>query len=186
MRLTQQQTLRASVAAIAMLFIHAGGCATAAADDGVDQSALARAYDFLSSRDIGKEILNYVHMGVDYHGHSWLRSTYVTNADGNRIPGQFALIYRFHWEDDGITDLAFLCNERGMVYEVHVAYTNAILNQPFFVANLSIQVLGNLLIESYKDSMTAEQLRLAHEFVDHADAKGLLQLDLKIEHGLRG
>jgi hypothetical protein len=42
---------------------------------------------------------------------------------------------------------AFLCDRRGNVYEVQVTDTNAILNQPFATANLTIKVLGNLLIE---------------------------------------
>ena len=86
---------------------------------------------------------------------------------------------------DGVTDLAFLCNERGGIYGVQVTYTNAVLNQPFLLANAAIQILGNLVIDNYKDRMSREQLRLAHEFVDHADSKGLIELTLMLGESAR-
>ncbi len=68
---------------------------------------------------------------------------------------------------------------------MQVTYTNAVLNQPFLVANAAIQILGNLVIDNYKDRMSREQLRLAREFIDHANAKGLLELALTLGESAR-
>ncbi len=185
MRLTQLRTRRLGVLCALMLASITGAAAQAFAYDGVDQRAVQRAASYLSIRETGEGILNFVHMGADYHGHTYLRTNNVVDRDGYRVPGHFALVYRFHWEDDGVTDLAFLCNERGGIYDVQVTYTNAVLNQPFLLANAAIQILGNLVIDNYKDRMSREQLRLAHEFVDHADSKGLLELALMLGESAR-
>jgi hypothetical protein len=145
-----------------------------AADFG--QTAVNRAGAFLGAPDRGKEVLAFVHFGADYHGHK-----YVETRNVNDGRGAFALVYRFWWEDDGVTDIAFLADSTGYVYRVQIMYTNAIFSQPFLVANASISILGNSLIELYKDKLSDEDRRQFHDLVNRADAKGLLEFRLKLE-----
>lgn len=140
------------------------------------QQALEKADAFLSTEERGKEILSYVHLGAEYHGHQYLRTRPVDNN-----PEAFALVYRFRWEDDGITDVAFLCDSRGYVYQVQIVWTNAVWNQPFVFANASIRILGNSLIEMYKDKLSEDERRQLRELVRNADAKSLLELSLMLE-----
>jgi hypothetical protein len=143
--------------------------------------AVLAADQFLRSEARGRETLNYLHFGADYHGHEYLRTVVVAGGDGRPIPGQFALVYRFHWENDGITDLAYLCNEAGRVYAVDVMYTNARWSPPFGWANAAIQVLGNALIEANKNQMSDLERKVVQKLVDAADAKALLEWSLHFE-----
>jgi hypothetical protein len=139
-------------------------------------SALNRADSFLRTQERGRDILSYVHFGADYHGHRYLKTLEV-----NGSPNDFALVYRFNWEDDGITDVAFLCDRRGSVYEVQIMDTNAVFSQPFFVAKASISILGHSIVEYYKDKLSEEDRRQLHKFVSDADVKGMLEWSLRLD-----
>jgi hypothetical protein len=140
------------------------------------QEALNRADSFLRTQQRGRDILSYVHFGADYHGHRYLKTLAVSGSASD-----FALVYRFNWEDDGVTDVAFLCDRGGSVYQVQIVETNAVLSRPFFLANASISVLGNGLIEYYKDKLSEEDRRQLHKLVNDADAKGLLEWSLRLQ-----
>jgi hypothetical protein len=151
------------------------------ADDTVDPRALNRARTFLNDARQGQHVLGYMHAGTSYAGRKHTETRLVTDRAGNRIPGHFAVIYAYDWNKDGTTDVAFLCDRRGNVYEVKVLASNAIINQPFAVADATIQLLGNLLIEAFKDNMTAEDRKQVRKAVADADAKGLLETSLKLQ-----
>jgi hypothetical protein len=142
---------------------------------------VALADRFLRTEARGRETLSYLHFGADYHGHEYLKTVSVVGGDDRPIPGHFALVYRFHWEDDGITDLAYLCNEAGRVYAVQVMYTNAVWSPPFGWANAAIQVLGNALIEANKNQMSELERKVVQKLVDAANAKALLEWSLQFE-----
>ena len=103
--------------------------------------------------------------------------------DTNR-PGDFALVYRFNWENDGITDLAFWCDSRGYVYQVQVTYTNAFLSQPFALANASINIVGNLLLEAFRGQMSQDEIQRATQMINNPNARGLLELALRLQQNL--
>jgi hypothetical protein len=145
------------------------------------QTAQDNAGRFLRTEDRGKESLSYIHFGADYHGHEYLRTVSVLDGQGSPIPGQFALVYRFNWEDDGITDVAYLCDASGYVYKVQIMSTNAVLSQPFVLANAAIKLLGNAFIQANKDKMSELERKVVQELVDKADAKGLLEWSLQFE-----
>jgi hypothetical protein len=105
-------------------------------------------------------------------------------SQGKRVPGHFALVYHFDWQDDGKTQLGFLCDAKGNVYEVQLVKSNASLNQPFTLANTTLKVLGNLLIEAFKDKMTAAEKKQVQKIVDDADAKAMLEWSLKFQQAL--
>jgi len=141
------------------------------------QIAVNKAHRFLATAQRGRDILGYLHFGADYRGHEYRETLPVGYAND----GRFALVYRFWWENDGITDVAFLCDPRGNVEEVRVTYTNAHFSQPFALADVTIQVLGNILIRAYQDKMSTFERKMVQKFVDNADAKGLLEWSLKFQ-----
>lgn len=143
--------------------------------------AIVAADRFLRTEARGKETLSYLHFGADYHGHEYQRTVAVVDGNDREIPGKFALVYRFYWEKDGITDLAFLCDEAGYVYKVQVMYTNAVLSQPFMLADATIQLLGNALIAANRDKMSPFERKVVQKIVDSADAKALLEWSLSFE-----
>lgn len=173
MNAKQRHVRTLAMAACMMAALIAPACNTQAAPE-VQQAAVNRADRFLKTEDIGKTTLNFVHFGADYHGHQYLN----TVALGD---GAFKLVYRFHWEDDGITDVGYLCDSRGNIYGVQIGDSNAVVNQPFLLANGAIKLLGNALIELYKDQLTTNQRSVVQDLVDKADAHGLLEWSLKFQ-----
>ena len=74
----------------------------------IDQASVSRAKDFLKTESRGKSVLGSFHFGAQYKGHPYQQTLKVKNK-----PGDFALVYRYNWQDDGITDVAFLCDSKG-------------------------------------------------------------------------
>jgi hypothetical protein len=146
----------------------------------VSQRAIDRAQSFLKTREMGKNILAFVHFGADYKGHAYLYSTAVTDEDDRQLPDKIALVYRFRWEDDGVTDIAFLCNSKGSVYGVRIMKHNGTIQQPFMLADVTIQVLGNAIIEAMGDDLKDAQRAELKRFVDAADSRGLLVAYLRL------
>jgi hypothetical protein len=130
---------------------------------------------FLDDANRGKAMLNYLHMGARYRGHEFIKGSRIADADG------FELLYRFRWEDDGVTDLAFQCNRRGYVTSVSVVNSNAKLSPPFLLATVSIKLLGAAIMDSYKDKLTDDQKRQLQQLINEADAKGMLEWALRLE-----
>lgn len=153
------------------------------ADDEPDRKAVAAAHKFLNTQARGRDVLGFVHFGSRYDGHAYKEIRQVTR-EGERVPGHFALVYRYKWEGNGRTDVAFLCDAQGNIYEVQTIWTNAVLNQPFLTANLTIKVLGNALIEAFKKQMKESERKEIQKLVDDADAKGLLEWSLKFQQAL--
>jgi hypothetical protein len=175
------KTLR--MAAAVLLGLLALQVSAARAADDIDSRALARARDFLDPAARGRDVLSYVHFGSKYRDHSYKDLRGVTSG-GQRVPGHFALVYTYAWGDNDETDVAFLCDGGGRVYEVKTLGTTAILNQPFLAANLTVKLLGNLIIEAFKNQMTEEDRRQVQKMVDDANAKGMLEWSLKFQQGL--
>jgi hypothetical protein len=171
------------MAAAVLLGLLALQVAPARAADDIDSRAVARARDFLDPAARGRDILSYVHFGSKYRDHSYKDTRFVTSG-GQRVPGHFGLVYTFAWGDNDETDVAFLCDANGRVYEVKTLNTTAILNQPFLAANLTVKLLGNLLIEAFKNQMNEADRRQVQKLVDDADAKGMLEWSLKFQQSL--
>ena len=76
-------------------------------------------------------------------------------------------------DNDGVTDIAPFCDDKGSVYDTRVLNTNAVVQQPYTLANATIQVLGNLLIQAFKDQTSEQDLKTVQRFVDSADTEGL-------------
>lgn len=147
---------------------------------GQSNSAYERVRGILDKQQNGQSILEFVHFGADYHGHTFLHETSVNDKDGNDVPSERAVIYRYYWEDDGVTDIAFFYDARGNIVGSYIVKTNAGWSQPFVFANLSIKVVGRMVVNS-DDKMSDADRKLALELIDRADAQGLLNLWLRIQ-----
>jgi hypothetical protein len=150
----------------------------------VDARAVARARDFLQTGARGKEVCGILQFGCTYNGHHYLKTLGIKDGDGNLIKGYFALVYEFKWNDDGWTRLAFLCDSRGNVYKTQVVDHNGVLNQPFALADLSIKLIGAILLEAFKGNMTEAERRQAEKLIDDANSKGILEMTLKLRQAV--
>lgn len=146
------------------------------------QAAIDRANAFLGKRSTGDFVLGYAHLGATYTSHEVQSVRYVQDGNGNVLPGKFAIVYRYNCEasGSGVTDIGFICDRKGNVAEVVVVGTNAVSQQPFLVADATIQVLGNLVIEAFKDQMTKADVRVVQQLVNAANSEGLLEFALVI------
>jgi len=177
------RTALAIAVCIALLGTTTGGAGLARAADQPSRKSIERAHDFLKTEATGKYVLGFVHMGAQYNGHEIVERRSVSRK-GREVPGHFALVYDFDWEADGSTQLAFLCDADGDIYDVQVLRTNAFLNSPYDLAKLSIAVLGELILEAFKEKMTAEDRQQLQTFVKNADPESMLELGLRFRQAL--
>jgi hypothetical protein len=146
----------------------------------VSQKAIDQASTYLDKRDVGKDVLSFVHFGADYKGHAFLNRCTVVDENGKAMPDKFALVYRFNWENDGVTDVAFFCDNRGAIYYVKVIKTNARLQQPFAMANMTIQVLGDAMIKAMGDNLKEQDRVELKRLIDTSDSHGMLMAYLRL------
>jgi len=149
-----------------------------------NSEAIQRAHKFLRTAACGKDVIGIAHFGTTYKTHSYLKTLNVTTSEGKPVPGHFALVYHYEWDPNGWTDIAYLCDTRGSIYDVQVQDTNAILQQPFAAADATIQVVGNVLLAAYKDKLTDADRKQFKTILANADSRGLLKWSLKMEQTL--
>ena len=146
----------------------------------IPQRAIDRASTYLDKQNVGKDVLSFVHFGADYKGHAFVNRCTVVDQNGKPQADKFALIYRFTWENDGVTDVAFLCNDAGAIYYVKVVKTNAVLQQPFSVADMTIHALGDALIKAMGDNLKEQDRAELKRLIDSSDSRGLLMAYLRL------
>jgi hypothetical protein len=149
-------------------------CSEAPETPRISQAALDRAHLFLKTQERGQDILEYVHLGATYDSHEYLKTL---DLGG----GSFALVYRFNWQPDGITDIAFLCDERGTLESVRIEASNGEFNSPFALANLTIGIVGNVLLETLAGDLNNDDKRQIQRIIRNADAKSLLEWSLRFQ-----
>jgi hypothetical protein len=181
--LTIRQTLSRTLPAVLFLVLTAVLAGPARAGDDVDPKTVARAKEFLNPQNRGRDILSYIHFGAKYHSHAYSDIRGVTDM-GKRVPGEFVLVYLFKWEDDGKTEVFFFFDAKGNLTETQIGTTNAQIQQPFVFANVSIKVLGNVLIQAYKEKLTEAERKEVQKLVDDADAKSMMEWSLKLQQVL--
>jgi hypothetical protein len=157
--------------------------------DAQTQQAIEKAETFLGTRRNGEYILSFVHFGATYRNHTLTEVRRVVDRNGRDVPGEFALVYRFDWDAGGAgyTDLAILCDRDGDVAGVQVLRTNAIFQQPFAIADATIQVVGAIVLDAFSDQMTNEDKRVVERMIPNSDSKSLLVVGLSMRQsvGLR-
>ena len=155
-----------------------------------DTEALRRAFrclDYDENAARARDALSFLHFGASLVACSFEGRLGVTDSSGQTLPGDFALAYEFVWDaggGHGHTTIAFFFDGNGSYEGSRVLKTDAVFNQPFELAKLSIQVVGQLLIEAFGDQMQDNDRRILRELIDRADAKGLLDLQIKLRQGL--
>jgi hypothetical protein len=135
------------------------------------REAVKKISNYLDQKSSAETVLSVVHMYTDYKGHEFLALHAVTGK-----PNNFAMDYRYKWADDGVTDLRFFCDANGSVYNVQVLADNGELNRPFVLAQASIKIISQVLLNN--SDLTAEQRAAIQKLIDAEDAKGLLILML--------
>jgi hypothetical protein len=149
-------------------------------DEAPDPQVVRRVRRILGSTDVGSFILaGYLHWGAPYHGHQFIEEGRVSQND-KPVPRQFSLVYRFKWDVDGVTDLAFLCTATGQIFQVEVIKTNAQLSQPFVAADIAIKAGTFGLAAALDDQLTDEQKQKIVEAGRQADAKAGLEAALSV------
>lgn len=144
---------------------------------GFSQTAPTRkAVSVIENPDNASTILKFLHFFSDYQAFKYLETDRVTEND-QTVSGQSALVYRFYCTDGDNTDVAFFVNQSGQIYQTKVIRSTGV---PFVGANISIQVLGRVVVNS-DDKMTAEDRQRALDLVEKADAHGLMDLWLEME-----
>ncbi len=160
--------------AVALLAIAGPFAATAAAE-----SAREKAIRQLNDVGRARGVLLFLHFGSTYSDHNL---TGVGGVEGK--PGCFYLEYKYDWKVDRnieSTTLSFFFDPMGNLMGIQVDKTTAVLNQPFFLANLSIKVVGATLYEAVKKDLSEANRRIFRKLVEDADAKGLLELILAVD-----
>src|SRR5580692_8274033 len=69
------------------------GSQNARPSDEPDEVAVQHARDFLDGDGCGRFILQYLHLYQTYTSHTWVGTRTVLDDSGEKIPGQFALLY---------------------------------------------------------------------------------------------
>lgn len=182
--MTKATTTARSVSSIFLLVSLVLSSTLVRAADQPSSAAVARAHNFLKSEKRGKYILSYVHFGARYDDHNYIDIRGVTTRNGKTAEGHFALVYRLEWDGDGRTDIAFLCDTKGNVYDSQVLDHNGVVQQPYLIANATIQVLGNLILDAFKDQLTEADRKTIQTLIDNADAEGLMEFGLKFQQAL--
>jgi hypothetical protein len=140
-----------------------------------DQEVVTRVRRVLDSKAVGSFILSgYLHWGAPYNGHQFVQQAAVTFG-GKVAPKRFGLVYRFRWDNDGLTDVAFLCDESGLIYAVQVLKTNAGMSKPFFAADAALAVGSFGIAAALDDRLTPEQKQSLIDTARQADAKASLE-----------
>lgn len=150
----------------------------------ISQTAVDKAHNFLKTERVGRQICNILHFGTTYSSHEYVRMSGVNDSSGRTIPGEFALVYRFWWDRQYSTELAVFCSASGSIDSVKSLRSDGIAQAPFLAAQAAITVVGNVLYEAFKDQMSNTERQQMKYFIDQADAKSLLELQLKLQQAV--
>ena len=161
----------------AVVFLAIGtGVATGTPEaQAVSRSAVNKAGSFLKNDCRGKELMGFIYLGAEYRGASYRDLKPVGD-------GRFVVTCGLRWETTGpgYTIVALSFDSSGSLSGTRIVDTDAFVPS-FYVASKSIEILGNALLDQYKDQLSDIQLNLFRKIVKAADAKSLMELILVIE-----
>jgi hypothetical protein len=148
-----------------------------------DPAAVARARRIADKRQVAKDVVEQVlQVGATFTRKSF-RGVRVLE-DGERQPTRyFALDYRYRWNSYGWTDVAYICNETGLVTGLQVLNWRAEDNEaPFANAKANAAVFGAALLKlaASDPKFTADDKAVVAELVDARDAHKLLSVYLMV------
>jgi hypothetical protein len=148
-----------------------------------DPGAVARARRVAEKRQVIKDVVEQVlQVGASFTRKSF-RGVRVLE-DGERQPTRyFALDYRYRWNSDGWTDVAYICNESGLVTGLQVLDWRAEDSEaPFANAKSNVAVFGAVLLKlaEHDSGFTPDDKAAIGELVDARDAQKLLTVYLTV------
>lgn len=147
----------------------------------ISQTAVDRAHNFLKRAECGRQINNLMHFGTRYSGHECTGVSRVKDAKGNMIPGEFALTYRFHWNDADTTELLVFCKANGTVESVRPLTSTGIFQQPFLASQAVVSGLGTVIYEALKNDMNDRERQQMRRLIEQADTKSILEMQLAVQ-----
>lgn len=150
----------------------------------ISKSAVNKAHEFLISGKTGKQINNIMHMGTTYSGHEVLGVSRVRDSRGNVIPGEFAIEYRFWWDEKYSTDLLVFCTPSGSIDSIRAGRSDGIAQAPFLMSQATVSLIGEALYETFRDQMSTDEKRNLRLIIDKSDTKSLLEMQLKLQQAV--
>jgi hypothetical protein len=158
-----------------LLLIGTGASALPLNAQQVHVEALNKAKVFLKDDCRGKELMNFIYLGSTYKGASYRSVTPANN-------GGFLVTCDLRWETTGpgYTIVVLTFDPDGNLSATRIVDTDAYV-PAYYVASKSIEILGNALLDHYKDQLTDIQMALLRKIVKAADAKSLMELSLAVE-----
>jgi len=148
-----------------------------------DPVAVARARRVVEKRHVVKDVVEEVlQVGATFTRKAY-RGVRVLE-DGERQPtSYFALDYRYRWSSDGWTDVAYICDETGLVTGLQVLDWRAGDNEaPFANAKANVAVFGAAVLKlAESDStFTPDDKDVVVALVTARDAQRLLTVYLAV------
>lgn len=167
---------------IAISSVMYGLFALATVSQAQDARLVSNAKKYLDTTHNAKQILMLAHLGADLLDYSYAGETFIKDQQGRKVPEHFALVFDYNWEWNGrgYTRLAFLYDEKGVIYDISVMSTNGVANAPFELSGASIKLVGGIFVEAMRGNAAPEELRKLEAAVRSADTKSLLMHSIRI------
>ena len=121
-------------------------------------------------------------MGTSFTRKSF-RGVRVLEDAGQQPTRHFALDYRYRWNSDGWTDVAYICNEAGLVTGLQVLDWRAEENDtPFAKAKANMVVFGAAVLKlaELDPRFTPDDKAMVGDLVNARDAQKLLTVYLTV------
>ena len=148
-----------------------------------DPAAVARARRVADKRQVVKAVVEQVlQVGASFTRKSFRGVRVLEDGEGQPTR-YFALDYRYRWDSDGWTDVAYVCDETGLVTGLQVLDWRAEDNQaPFANAKAHAAMFGAALLKlaEIDPKFTPDDKIVVDELISARDAQRLLTLYLMI------
>ena len=146
-----------------------------------DPGAVARARRVVDKRLVVKDVVERVlQVGASLTRKSF-RGVRVLEDAGRQPTRYFALDYRYRWDADGWTDVAYICNETGLVTGLQVLDWRAEDHEaPFANANVAVFGAALLKLAETDAKFTPDDRAMVGDLVSARDAHRLLTVYLTV------
>ncbi len=147
-----------------------------------DAAAVSKARRFLEQKDLADTVVGvFLHFGAKMDRQVFKGIGPLNDANGNPTSG-FAALYRYEWDSDGWTDVAYIVDSSGNVSHLQVMGSNGKSSKPFALARLGGALMGAALQDSIKNdqSMTDQEKATLQSLLQNAEIEKILDLILVV------
>lgn len=151
---------------------------------GAAETSQSKAERLLNEQSRAKSVLSLLHFGATYSSHKCERTGGILDNSNRLIPGAFYLDYEYVWDAGGglgHTTVRYYFNGNGILYHVGIQKTDAIVHQPFAMANISIAIVGGIVQKALENDLSEQGKADLQKIIQNADAKKLLEFSLAID-----